>query len=171
MLSPAAADGGKEFAATLIRCMVVNVPSKIFVVFSLMKFFKLLPLFFASAAFAFAAEAPKIGAAEAAKLVASGKAVLVDVREPAECAASGVAQPALLLPKSDFDGAQKEWKDFLANVGDKQVILYCGSGRRAGIVAAALAEKGIKTANVGGFRDWSAAGLPVRKVEAAAEKK
>lgn len=120
--------------------------------------------FLVSAA-AFAAEVKKIAPAEAAKLVAAGKAVLVDVREPKEWAESGVAQPAALLPKSDFDGEQKQWKDFLAKVGDKQVILYCRSGGRAGTVAAALGEKGVKTANAGGLKDWAAAGLPVRKVE------
>ncbi|MBI4624690.1 MAG: rhodanese-like domain-containing protein [Verrucomicrobia bacterium] len=115
---------------------------------------------------AFAADVQKIAPADAAKLVAAGKAVLVDVREPAEWAETGVAQPAVLLAKSDFDGEQKEWKDFLAKVGDKQVILYCRSGGRSGTVAAALAAKGVKTANAGGLKDWTGAGLPVRKVGA-----
>jgi rhodanese-related sulfurtransferase len=59
---------------------------------------------------AFAADAPKIAAKDAAKLVAEGKAVLVDCREPAEWKDGGVAAPAALLPKSDFDGEQKQWK-------------------------------------------------------------
>jgi len=111
----------------------------------------------------FAAEVPVISPAEAAKLVAEGKAVLVDVREPSEWAESGVAAPAALLPKSEFDaGLIGEWKDFLAKAGDKQIITYCRVGRRAGVVAAALAEKGHKVANAGGFKDWQAAGLPTR---------
>ncbi len=113
-----------------------------------------------------AADAPKISAAEAAKLVAEGKAVLVDCREAPEWAESGVAAPAVLLPKSDFDGAQKEWKDFLAKVGDKQVITYCRSGGRAGTIAAALNAKGVKAASAGGLKDWQAAGLPVRAADA-----
>lgn len=113
----------------------------------------------------FAAEVQKIPPAEAAKLVAAGKAVLVDVREAREWAETGVAKPAVLLPKSDFDGEQKQWKDFLSKVGDKQVILYCRSGGRAAAVAGVLAEKGLKVANVGGFKDWAGAGLPVRQVE------
>lgn len=123
-----------------------------------------LTLLITSAA-AFAAPAPKITPAEAAKLVASGQAVLVDVREPAEWEETGVAAPAVLLPKSDFDGDQKQWKEFLAKNGDKQVIVYCRSGGRAGTVAAALAEKGIKSANAGGLKDWTGAGLPVRKAD------
>ena len=55
-----------------------------------------------------AAEVPKLKAAEAAKLVADGKAVLVDIREASEWKETGVAAPAVLLPKSDFDGEQKQ---------------------------------------------------------------
>jgi rhodanese-related sulfurtransferase len=120
---------------------------------------------------AHAAEAPKIAPADAAKLVAEGKAVLVDCREPSEWAETGVAQPAVLLPKSDFDGDQKQWKEFLAQVGDKQVILYCRAGRRAGTVAAALNAKGVKAANAGALKDWTEAGLPTRKVEGKADAK
>lgn len=112
------------------------------------------------------AEAPKIAPADAAKLVAEGKAVLVDCREPGEWKENGVAAPAALLPKSDFDGDQKQWKEFLAKNAGKQVFVYCRSGGRAGTVAKALAEKGVKAANVGGLKDWTAAGLPTRAVDA-----
>ena len=118
-----------------------------------------------SAAFAVAAEVQKIAPADAAKLVAEGKAVLVDVREPAEWAATGVAAPAVLLAKSDFDGAQKEWKPFLEKNAGKEIILYCRTGHRAGIIGTALADKGVKVANAGGLKDWTDAGLPVRKIE------
>ena len=131
-----------------------------------MKFFFALVALFSSAAFALAADAPKITPADAAKLVAEGKAVLVDCREPSEWAQTGVAQPAVLLAKSDFDGAQTEWKAFLAKNEGKEVILYCRSGNRAGIIAKALAEKGVTVANAGGLKDWTDAGLPTRKVEA-----
>jgi rhodanese-related sulfurtransferase len=112
-----------------------------------------------------AAEVPKIAPADAAKLVAEGKAVIVDCREPSEWKETGVAAPAVLLPKSDFDGDQKMWTDFLAKNKDKQVILYCRSGRRSGEVAGKLAEKGVRTANLGGLSDWTGAGMPVRKLE------
>ncbi|MEY2880300.1 MAG: hypothetical protein RLZZ15_2680 [Verrucomicrobiota bacterium] len=116
----------------------------------------------AAAAFGLAADAPKIAPADAAKLVASGKAVLVDCREPSEWADAGVAAPAVLLPKSDFDGDKKLWKEFLAKNQGKQVILYCRGGGRAGAVAAALNEQGVNAANAGGMKDWTAAGLPTR---------
>jgi rhodanese-related sulfurtransferase len=115
---------------------------------------------------AFAAEtAPKVPAAEAAKLVAAGKAVLVDCREPGEWE-EGVAQPAALLPKSDFDGDRKKWNEFLAAHQGKQVIVYCRGGGRAAAVATALNQQGVNAANLGGLRDWTAAGLPTRKADA-----
>jgi rhodanese-related sulfurtransferase len=131
-----------------------------------MKLRALLAAFFVTAAFAFAADVPKISAADAAKRVAEGKAVLVDCREASEWADTGVAAPATLLAKSDFDGAQKGWKPFLEKNAGKEIILYCRGGGRAGEVAAALAAKGVKTANVGGFKDWEKAGLPTRKADA-----
>ena len=110
-----------------------------------------------------AAEVAQLTPQAAAKLVAEGKAVLVDVREPTEWAETGVAAPAVLLPKSEFDaGLIGAWKDFLAKTGHKQIILYCRSGKRAGVVAEALAQQGHPVANAGGFKDWQAAGLPVR---------
>lgn len=108
-------------------------------------------------------EVSKISAEEAAKRVASGKAVLVDVREPAEWAETGVAAPAALLPMSDFNGDQKLWKNFLAENAGKELILYCRSGSRSGRVAAKLAEQGVSVSNAGAFKDWTAAGLPVRQ--------
>ncbi len=128
---------------------------------------KILPLLLATLSlfsFAAAAEVPAISPADAAKLVAEGKAVLIDVREPSEWADTGVAAPAMLLPKSEFDAGQiGDWKDFLAKVGDKQIITYCRSGKRSGAVAEALAAKGHKVANAGGFKGWQDASLPVRK--------
>jgi rhodanese-related sulfurtransferase len=130
-----------------------------------MKLRHLLLALFWSPLFALAAEAPKITPAEAAKRVAAGTAVLVDVREASEWAETGVAAPAVLLPKSDFDGAKSSWTPFLKENAGKEVILYCRGGGRAVAVAEALAAKGMKVANVGGFRDWEKAGLPTRKAE------
>lgn len=131
-----------------------------------MKYFRHLFALLGSTAALLAAEAPKIAAKDAARLVAEGKAVLVDCREPAEWAEKGVAAPAVLLPKSDFDGDQKQWKEFLAQNKGKQVILYCRGGGRAATVANALVEKGIAASNVGGLKDWTAAGLPTRPADA-----
>lgn len=113
------------------------------------------------------ADVPAIKPADAAHLVAEGKAVLVDIREPAEWLDTGVAAPAVLLPKSEFDeGRIGQWKEFLAQAGDKEIILYCRSGKRAGVLGAELLKEGRKVANAGGFKDWKEAGLPTRKYEA-----
>jgi rhodanese-related sulfurtransferase len=130
-----------------------------------MKLPRLLAVLIATVGLAVAAEVPKINPAAAVKLVAEGKAVLVDVREPAEWADTGVVASATLLAKSDFDGAQKDWKPFLDKNAGKEIILYCRSGARAETVATALAEKGYPVANAGAFKTWAAAGVPVRKVE------
>ncbi len=110
------------------------------------------------------ASVDKISPTDAAKLVAEGKAVIVDVREPAEWNETGVAAPAVLLAKSDFDGTRtKAWQDFLKQSGDREIILYCRSGKRAGVIAETLAKEGHPVANAGGFKDWQDAGLPTRK--------
>jgi rhodanese-related sulfurtransferase len=114
----------------------------------------------------FAADVAKITPAEAAALVKDGRAVLVDVRESAEWKETGVAQPAVLLEKSDFDGAKSAWTPFLQKTGkETTIVLYCRSGKRAGVIGAALAAQGYKVVNAGGMKDWADAGLPVRKVE------
>jgi rhodanese-related sulfurtransferase len=114
---------------------------------------------------ALAAEVKNVAPAEAAKRVIAGKAVVVDVREPAEWAETGVAAPAVLLPMSDFNGERKLWRHFLENSRGKEIILYCRSGNRSGRVAKQLAQEGYDVANAGAFKDWQAAGLPVRQPE------
>jgi len=120
-------------------------------------------LIFALPVLAMAGEVERLSPADAAKRVAEGKAILIDVREPAEWAASGVAEPAVLLPMSDFNGEQKLWKPFLEKNAGKELILYCRSGNRSGQVAAKLAAQGKAVANSGALKDWVAADLPTRK--------
>lgn len=101
---------------------------------------------------------------EAQNLLKSGKAVLVDVREEEELRESGLADGALWMPTSKMDEEEPDWKAFKAALPkDKKVILYCRSGARSGRVAEFLAQEGFDTENLGGFKDWSAAGLPVKK--------
>jgi rhodanese-related sulfurtransferase len=106
--------------------------------------------------------ARQVTPAEAAQRVGDNTAVLVDVREPDEWT-DGVAAPAALLPLSDLTGLRKQWKPFLDQAGDREIILYCRSGARSGRAASALSKEGFHTANAGGFSDWARAGLPIRK--------
>ena len=130
-----------------------------------MKLPLLLSILLASIMTLSAAEVPKITPAEAAQRVKDGKAVLVDVREPSEWAETGVAAPAVLLPMSDLQGERKLWQPFLDQNAGKEILLYCRSGNRSGQVAAKLAQEGQTVATVGGFKEWTDAGLPTRKVE------
>ena len=125
-------------------------------------------LLFVAAIFAFVMIRPllfggkRISVAEAQAKIAEGTAVLVDVREPGEWQ-SGVAEPAELLPVSDLLADRRQWKPFLAANKDKEILLYCASGIRSGNAAMVLKREGFKVANVGSFRRWAGAGLPVRK--------
>lgn len=108
-----------------------------------------------------AAPVPRVTPDEAAQRVASGGAVLVDVREPDEWAQTGIVAGAKPLALSDLRGERRDWKPFLAANKDRELILYCRSGNRSGQAAALLAAEGYRTANAGGLRDWVAAGKPV----------
>ena len=118
--------------------------------------------FFSSLFNAGASSVRHVTPTEAAQLVADGKAVLVDVREPDEWA-DGVATPAELLALSDLTGPRQTWKPFLEKNRNTELILYCRSGGRSGRAAQLLASEGFRTANAGGFNDWTGAGLPTRK--------
>jgi rhodanese-related sulfurtransferase len=112
------------------------------------------------------APSAKVDPAKCFPRVRSGKAVLVDVREPSEWAA-GVARGALLLPLSDLMGARARWNGALSGAGDRELVLYCAKGGRAGMAARVLASEGFRAVNAGGLGDWAAAG---REVEGAAGK-
>jgi len=105
---------------------------------------------------------PSVNPAEAAARVAAGTAVLIDVREPDEWS-GGVAGPAKLCAFSDLRGARAQWKAVLEENKDKELIVYCASGARSGIVAGMLRKEGFNAVNAGGFGGWAAAGLPVRQ--------
>jgi rhodanese-related sulfurtransferase len=104
----------------------------------------------------------RVQPSEAAQLVRDNKAMLVDVREPAEWS-DGVVKGAALLPLSDLAGPRTRWKPFLAAIAEREIILYCLSGSRSGRAARLLAGEGFKTANAGGIGSWQAAGLPMGK--------
>lgn len=105
---------------------------------------------------------PAVPVGDAFAAVKSGRAVLVDVREPREWR-SGVAQPAELLPLSDLRGGRERWRPFLEKNRDKKLVLYCASGMRSAQAAAILRGEGFDAANLGGLSRWIDAGLPTRR--------
>ena len=104
----------------------------------------------------------KVEPDETARLVREKKAVLIDVREPGEWA-GGFAQEAVLLSFSDLTGPRQQWRPFLAQVGNREIILYCRSGARSGTAARILAAEGFTAANGGSLRAWHRAGQAVCK--------
>lgn len=119
---------------------------------------------FLSAFASSAAGVRSVSATEAARMVARGAAVLVDVREPDEWADTGVAKPAQLLALSDLTGPRQKWKAFLNQHRQREIVLYCLSGARSARAGRVLAGEGFKVANLGGLRAWTDAGLPLRQL-------
>lgn len=95
---------------------------------------------------------------EAANLIAHGKAILIDVREPGEFSAAHIASAAS-IPLSHLP-------EFLASQGasGKPLIMQCQRGAR-GETACSLANalgRDLTVYNMeGGIEAWQAAGLPV----------
>ena len=111
------------------------------------------------------AAVPRISGKEAQEMVASG-ALLVDVRDGTEVAASGKAAGAIHIPrgslefKADTTAATAD-KNFAL---DRPVILHCAGGGRAALAGKLLKDMGYqKVYNLGGFKDWVEAGGKVEK--------
>ena len=111
------------------------------------------------------AAVPKISGKEAQEMVANG-ALLVDVRDGTEVAATGKAAGALHIPRGSLEfkadlTAPSADKNFAL---DKPVILHCASGGRAALAGKLLKDMGYeKVYNLGGFKDWVEAGGKVDK--------
>jgi rhodanese-related sulfurtransferase len=90
-------------------------------------------------------------------------AVIVDVREEDEVK-GGMAENAVWIPTSKIKANDPQWTSFLEKTSkDKKLVFYCAAGVRAGKIAAMAAEHGFRAANMGGYKDWVAAGLPTKK--------
>ena len=111
------------------------------------------------------AAVPRISGKDAQEMVANG-ALLVDVRDGTEVAASGKAAGAVHIPrgslefKADTTAATAD-KNFAL---DRPVILHCASGGRSALAGKLLKDMGYqKVYNLGGFKDWVEAGGKVEK--------
>lgn len=91
-------------------------------------------------------------------LSADETAQLVDVREPAEWAETGVPQGAYLIPLGELEQRAPDELE-----ADRPVYVICRSGNRSRTGAATLVGLGFASVfNVdGGIKAWSSAGLPV----------
>ena len=111
------------------------------------------------------AAVPKISGKEAQEMVAKG-ALLVDVRDGTEVAASGKAAGAIHVPRGSLEfKADPESPGFDKNFSkDKTIILHCASGGRAALAGKLLKDYGYdKVFNLGGLKDWAESGGKVEK--------
>lgn len=95
---------------------------------------------------------------------ANDEIVVIDVREPAEIAASGAAEGAVRIPMATLrmkaDPRSPECVPELKS--GKPVAIYCAAGGRAGMACQMLEEMGhAEVHNIGGFGHWASAGGPV----------
>jgi len=109
------------------------------------------------------AQVEEIAPMVAAEEIASGSAVVVDVREPVEWESH--IEGALQIPRGllEFMADPASPKHNPELNPSRRVIVYCRSGSRAALAAVTLKELGFeKVANLkGGFSGWTEAGLPV----------
>ncbi|QXD13778.1 rhodanese-like domain-containing protein [Rhodocaloribacter litoris] len=96
----------------------------------------------------------------AARLAAERPPLVLDVRTPEEYA-GGHVPGALNIPHTEVAARLGE----LAPYRDREIVLYCRSGRRAGIAADVLKEAGFsRLAHLSGdMPGWAARGLPVEQ--------
>jgi rhodanese-related sulfurtransferase len=110
---------------------------------------------------------PPITAAEAAMLAEHKGALIVDVRDGTEVAASGKAKGAVAVPRGSLESrADPESPNHNpAFSKDRPVILYCAGGGRAALAGKTLKDMGYTDVrNLGGFKDWVAGGGAVEKI-------
>lgn len=110
---------------------------------------------------------PKITPALAKQMIAGGNALVVDLRDGPELAASGKIAGAVHVSRGLLEfRADPELPSHDKNFAkDKAVILYCGSGGRAALAGKMLKELGYaEVYNLGGFKDWADSGGAVEKV-------
>ena len=113
------------------------------------------------------AAVPKVTPAEAADLVEKAGALIVDVRDGTEVAASGKVKGAVAVARGSLESrADPESPNHNpAFRKDHPVILYCAGGGRAALAGKTLRDLGFSDVrNLGGFKDWVAAGGPVEPV-------
>ena len=110
------------------------------------------------------AAVPAIAPADAADLVAKSGALIVDVRDGTEVAASGKVKGALAISRGllEFRADPDLPTHEPALRKDRPVILYCGSGGRAALAGKTLLDMGFTDVrNAGGFKDLVEAGWSV----------
>lgn len=108
------------------------------------------------------AAVPRVGIEEARRLIAEEDALLLDVRDVSELAASGKLKGALNVSRGmlEFRADPSNPSRSPEFRTDRPVILYCASGGRSALAGKTLRDLGYqRTYNLGAFKDAAAAGF------------
>jgi rhodanese-related sulfurtransferase len=107
---------------------------------------------------------PRISPAQAQELVASGQAVVIDVRDAPEVEKSGKVAGALHISRGMLEfraDPDSPYHDKTLR-RDRPVILYCASGGRSALSGKTLKDLGYaEVYNLGAFKDWVENGGPI----------
>ena len=109
---------------------------------------------------------PDIGPDEVAAMKHRDDVLIVDVRDDAEVAQTGVVEGALHVTRGMLEFRTDETTPYHneAFSKDKTVVLYCASGGRSALAGMALLELGYSDVrNLGAFQSWVDAGGAVGK--------
>ena len=112
------------------------------------------------------AEVPAISPAEARDMIAKQDALVVDLRDGTEVLASGKVRGAVAVSRGllEFRADPEAPTHDPAFRRERPVIVYCASGGRAALAGKTLKDMGYSDVrNLGGFKDWVAAGGEVEK--------
>jgi rhodanese-related sulfurtransferase len=113
------------------------------------------------------AAVPRISQADAAKLMAKGDVLVVDVRDAPELASGGKVKGAVHVSRGMLEfraDPESPYHDQAFDPG-RTVILYCASGGRSALAGQALQELGYRDVrNLGAFKDWVEGGGAVEPV-------
>ncbi len=108
---------------------------------------------------------PRVTGQQAQDMMAKG-AVLLDIRDSAELAASGKAAGSHHIPRGslEFKADPTVASHDPALRFDRPIVLHCAAGGRAALAGKLLQDMGYtQVFNLGGFKDWVEAGGPVEK--------
>ncbi|WP_127356022.1 rhodanese-like domain-containing protein [Actinacidiphila soli] len=109
----------------------------------------------------------RVGPHQAAKELAAGEALLVDIRPAAQRAAEGEFAEAFVIERNVLEWRLDPLSDARipeATGHDVRWIVACQEGYTSSLAAASLLDIGLPRATdlEGGFQAWQRAGLPVR---------
>jgi rhodanese-related sulfurtransferase len=97
--------------------------------------------------------------------LATGNAVLVDIREPEERSSAGVIPGAVHAPRGMLEFYADSTSPYHRPEfeTDRRIILYCASGGRSALASDTLQQLGFaRIAHLdGGIKAWTAAGMDV----------